>query len=151
MILLLRFLTPRKHRFTHTHALKANDGLNSKCTAKIIYWILDEDINTFDVYTMTCALPGSILSILKWTETSSIWELDGWMGLEEHRKSNPVHSKRKFWQTVNSNLSMCLRYKNGDKRPTQLTVIQLIATPCNLLKKILSTKTMYFLEILELQ
>lgn len=46
---------------------------------------------------------------------------------------------------------MCLRYKNGDKRPTQLTVIQLIATPCNLLKKILSTKTMYFLEILELQ
>jgi hypothetical protein len=63
------------------------------------------------------------------------------MGLEEHRKSNPVHSKRKFWQTVNSNLSMCLRYKNGDKRPTQLTVIQLIATPCHLLKKILSTKT----------
>jgi hypothetical protein len=40
-------------------------------------------------------------------------------------------------------------WQNG--KPTQLTVIQLIATPCHLLKKILSTKTMYFLEILEQQ
>jgi hypothetical protein len=63
----LDFLPQENIDLLITHALKAKDGLNSKHAAKIIYWILDEDINTFDVYIMTCALPGSILSILKWT------------------------------------------------------------------------------------